>query len=228
VESRPRASSSNDTTTQDEAKPSNVFNILEIEEINLRDNENQQPEKEDFQPEGSSDKENSTNQKPRKTKKKTKKSGGKGKKAQKPKKDESKALAVKNPITDFDIFTPKIEYEIAVDEEEEYYIKIYCFFRDFHQIRNWLQERFCDYQDGLCSLTEVSVVTNTAFDLFQRLEKNVVKVLPDFDFQSVAMHIFCEVGVSNLDEPFSGKSQSEQNTDDLGAEWDWLCLDTHQ
>jgi len=35
-----------------------------------------------------------------------------------------------------------------------------------------------DYQDGLISLTSVSLTTNTAFDLFQRAEKSLQSQLP--------------------------------------------------
>lgn len=227
--SRPKVSSSNDKTPQKESKPSNVFTLLEIQNLDLKDGADHQNE-EDSELEASSDKENSINRKPRETKKKSKKPSGKGKKTQKPKKSESTQLAIKNPITDLDMFTPKNEYEMSEEEEEEYLLMVYFFWKDFNQIRLWLQEKFCDYQDGLCSLIEVSVVTNTAFDLFQRLEQNKLRAMPDFDFEEEAMFFFCEGGLPHVDyDALDRKHQSEEKIDDdLGEEWDWLCLDTYK
>jgi len=139
---RPRASSSDTTMDRGEVKPSNVFTLLEVEDINLKENEDHEEDDETIH-EGSSDKEN-VNQKSRRNNKKSKKPSGKGKKAPKSKKSEAQALTIQNPITDMDIFTPKNEYEIADDdEEEEFYFMIYCFFQDFNQAREWLQEKVC-------------------------------------------------------------------------------------
>jgi hypothetical protein len=78
-----------------------------------------------------------------------------------------------------------MEYEFAPDGTD-IQILMYCFFEDFNKIREYLQERWRDYKEGLKSLTAVSITTNTAFDLFQRVEKELERQIP----HGTAVHNF--------------------------------------
>lgn len=225
VQLRPTRSSSNPIPIGDEAKLGNVFEILEIEETNLRNHED---EEEQHDGRDSSDKENPWNRKPRKINKK--KQTGKGKKAQKSKKSDTQVSIIKNPITDLDMFSPKTEYEIGEDEDEEFYFMIYCIFLDFNKIREWIQERWCDYQDGLCSLDQVSVATNTAFDILQRTEQLLLKENPRLEFGEMAMMLFVNGGLAHVDYEEQNRKRAAGETieEDFFEESDWLGLDMYR
>jgi hypothetical protein len=89
------------------------------------------------------------------------------------------------------------------DEEDELYFMIYCFFKDFNYMREYIQERWCDYADGLLSLAAVSVTTNTAFELLQRSEKELLSRIPPTaglaNYQSMANLLFFEKGLAHVD-----------------------------
>lgn len=89
-------------------------------------------------------------------------------------------------------------------EEDDLDFMIYCFFQDFHEVREYLLERWCDYhQDGTLSLAAVSLLTNTAFELFQEAEKELLEAIPVRtglrDFENMAMRLFTEVGLDHVD-----------------------------
>jgi hypothetical protein len=91
----------------------------------------------------------------------------------------------------------------AEDEEDELYFMVYCFFKDFNYMREYIQERWCDYVDGALSLVAVSVTTNLAFELLQRSEKEILSQIPLSsglgDFQSMANMLFMEKGLAHVD-----------------------------
>lgn len=68
---------------------------------------------------------------------------------------------------DYVCSTTKYEVESEVGDRE---LMIFCFLQDMNKIREYLQERWCDYQDGILGLTSVSIITNTSFDLFRKAE----------------------------------------------------------
>lgn len=55
----------------------------------------------------------------------------------------------------------------------------YCFFEDFNTIRNHVCERWCDYfyADRPVHLKTLAVMTNTAYELFQQMERDLHAVL---------------------------------------------------
>jgi hypothetical protein len=86
---------------------------------------------------------------------------GKSRKARK----SDTAVIVRQPVTDVEIFDAMVQTSNVFDEDEDdLYFMIYCFFKDFNTLREYVQERWCNYQEGLLSLSAVSVTTNTAFE----------------------------------------------------------------
>ena len=108
------------------------------------------------------------------------------------------------------------EWELE-DEEDELYFMIYCFFKDFNYMREYIQERWCDYTDGLLSLAAVSVTTNTAFELLQRSERELLSQIPRSaglaNYQSMANLLFFEKGLAHVDYD---KKQAMFDGDDNG------------
>jgi hypothetical protein len=75
----------------------------------------------------------------------------------------SKKAAVKSATT----------YEQQIDEEEVSFA-VYCFLWDFNAVRKWLQKSWLLYKQGYTDLASVSTLTNTAFDMFQRAEAEIL------------------------------------------------------
>lgn len=223
---RPPATSSGINPRED-VKLNNVFEILEIEDGNLSSHEDDQEEEAGHE-RGSSDKENIVSRKPRKTKKR--KQIGKGKKTGQSKKTEDQVAIIQNPITDLDIVSPAKEYEITINDEDELYFMIYCIFLDFNKIREWIQELWYDYQDGLCTLAAVSVATDTAFDLLQRVEKAILRENPRLQFKELAMMLFINGGLAHVDYEVQNRRTKAGGSidDDLFEESDWLSLDIYK
>jgi hypothetical protein len=63
---------------------------------------------------------------------------------------------------------------------------VYCFFEDFNRTRDHLKCLWTSYKHGAIDLTIVALSTNTAFELFKRVEKDLLENLqhtlpPDFE-----------------------------------------------
>jgi hypothetical protein len=80
---------------------------------------------------------------------------------------------------------------------------IYCFFKDWNHLREYLQERWCDYQDGIISLAAVSLITNTAFELLQRSEQELLSQIPRrsglTSYESMTDMLFLDIGLAHVD-----------------------------
>ncbi len=105
-----------------------------------------------------------------------------GKRKGKSRKGQGKAESKKKEaVTNVD-FLDSVLQSITFDPEDnnkhDLYFMIYCFFRDQNSLREYLQERWCDYNDGTLSLTAVAVITNTAFEIIQRAEKELLAQIP--------------------------------------------------
>ena len=104
---------------------------------------------------------------------------GKGSKKAKKSKSKPKPKSRPNAVSsaEVDMALSSMESEFAPDESD-IQILMNCFFEDFNKIREYLQGCWCDYKEGLMSLTAVAITTNTAFDLFQRAEKELERQIP--------------------------------------------------
>lgn len=158
-----------------------------------------------------------------------KKGKGKGK-GKKPKKSDT--AGVRRPVTDIELVEAQIGYafeDSEYDDEDDLYFMIYCFFKDFNTLREYIQERWCDYQDGLLSLSAVSVITNTAFELLQRSEEQLLPRVPREmrTFQELANMLFIDVGLAHVD--YNGKQTAFENDQEgmneaIYEEADFLCI----
>jgi hypothetical protein len=158
----------------------NFFDLLEIQDANAPSRRNSTEEAATIAPieiseeeEEQFEKENVPNYMPKPKKIKSGKRKGKFRKPR----ESPKAAAKKNTDKKDDLRFSDNKID-AEDEEDELYFMIYCFFKDFNYIREYLQERWCDYHEGLLSLSAVSVATNTAFELLQRSEKELLSQIP--------------------------------------------------
>jgi hypothetical protein len=166
----------------------------------------------------------------------SKKSGGKvrfGKRkgrARKPQKTE-RSLVKRNQVTDVDILDSVVRSfnAYAEDDTDDLYFMIYCFFKDWNSMREYLQERWCDYEEGILSLSAVSVITNTACELLQRSEKELLSQIPVRsglrDYQSMANMLFLDTGLAHVD--YHAKDEmcegDQARMDDLiYEEADWI------
>lgn len=84
----------------------------------------------------------------------------------KPRKEVKKSSKLDTTSSPATLSTDDIEYEPVPDDDADFVI--HCFLQDFNKIRTYLDERWCDYNEGLVSLTSISITTNTAFDFFRR------------------------------------------------------------
>ncbi|RDW57796.1 hypothetical protein BP5796_12597 [Coleophoma crateriformis] len=73
--------------------------------------------------------------------------------------------------------TASYELEEEVDEEEVYF-RIYCFFKDFQDMRHHLKESWLAYVSGTADLAAVTITTNVAIGILQRAEVDLLEFLP--------------------------------------------------
>ena len=166
----------------------------------------------------------------------SKKSGGKvrfGKRkgrARKPQKTE-RSLVKRNQVTDIDILDSVVRsYEAyAKGDTDDLYFMIYYFFKDWNSICEYLQERWCDYEQVTLSLSAVAVITITACELLQRSEKEPLSQIPMRsglrDHQSMASLLFLDVGLAHVDyytkdEMYEGDQAGMD--DQIYEEVDWI------
>lgn len=91
--------------------------------------------------------------------------------------EESVAVSAKGQST-FKPATVTYELEDEVDEEEVYF-RIYCFFRDFAELRTQMSQSWADYMSGIVDLAPVAVTTNVYLQTLQRAETELLKSLPN-------------------------------------------------
>ncbi|KAB8297654.1 hypothetical protein EYC80_001462 [Monilinia laxa] len=77
-------------------------------------------------------------------------------------------------------------------EQADKYMRVYFFFKDIKIIKHHISNIWRDYRDGLISLLEVSVVTNTAFQLLKHSENELMLALPrhEQNYQSIATILY--------------------------------------
>lgn len=166
------------------------------------------------------------------------KHGGKKKlqRSSKQKKPQSGAQLVENHTQSSDpswIDNFNLGLEEEEDDDFDYYIMIYCFFEDFNLIRSHICERWCDYfYDKSIQLNTLAVITNTAFELFNSMEYNLImdmrrmgirdRRLGSYEFMMMAM--FAEFGIEHVDyDTYDGLSEEESGERIWKDEWEWLA-----
>ncbi|KAF4628580.1 hypothetical protein G7Y89_g9573 [Cudoniella acicularis] len=90
---------------------------------------------------------------------------------------------------------------------------------DFNNIREILQERWCDYTENLLSLSTISIVINTAFELSQRAEKELLPKLPKNrslgGFKNIADWLFLNVDLKHVNYPAMLKEYKDSKARDI-------------
>lgn len=169
---------------------------------------------------------------PKKTrKKKTGKKKGKSRKTHQSDAPASKSKASKD-IVFLDSIIQNQETNIDwEDETDDVYFMVYCFFKDWNSLREYLQERWCDFQDGCLSLAAVSLITNTAFELLQRSERELLSRMPPQNgistYEGMTAMLFIEIGMPHVDYDVierEGRRDKSIADEKIYEEADWLCL----
>jgi hypothetical protein len=108
---------------------------------------------------------------------------------------------------------------------------VYCFFKDWNYLREYIQERWCDYQDRILSFAAVSVMTNTAFELLPRPRDELLSQIPVRsslrDYQSMADMLFYNIALAHVDyheKDVLYGDDKEAMDEAIHEEADWLCL----
>lgn len=198
----------------------NVFDLLPVE--SAQNMAGEALGSEDDASEAESEKENLKAPKKVRGKKKSGKNKGKGKK---PTKTTEKAIAIPPPA----VVDSGLSNDLD-DADDDLYFMIYCFFKDFNIMREYLQERWCDYQDGLLSLTTVSVITNTTFELLQRGERELLQMMPPRhplrSYKNMSDMLFFQVGLAHVDYDAQDNDldDPEKTEEAFTEEADWICL----
>lgn len=148
-----------------------------------------------------------------------------GKKSNKRKQKSSVAMVKANASDDIAMLDSIIEnqaHDFWEDDTDDLYFMVYCFFKDWNIIREYLQERWCDYQDGLLSLAAVSLTTNTAFELLQRSAEEFIAEtgFQHSDFGKLSEMLFTEIGLAHVDY----EAEDSGSHENISAEADWLAL----
>lgn len=102
-----------------------------------------------------------------------------------------------------DSFVQTRQVNYGLDEGDDLYFKIYCFFKDWNNLREYLQEWQCGWTDGIIGLVCLSLITNTASKLLQGSERELLfQIHQDSgltDYQSMANLQFSDIGLDHVD-----------------------------
>ncbi|KAF4621870.1 hypothetical protein G7Y89_g14475 [Cudoniella acicularis] len=206
---------------------SNVFELLRVDNVNNEASTEAGMSGSESGGEAESDKENQSSKKG-KSKVRFGKRKGKARKTQRP----QQAVVRRHvPTTDIEVFDAISQFNDLEEDVDDLYFMIYCFFKDFNALREYIQERWCDYQDGLISLSAISVATNTAFELIQRSEQELLAQIPVRsglrDYEAMADMLFIDVGLAHVDyamtDTLYGDNEEDMN-EAIAQEADFLCL----
>ncbi|KAK1773365.1 hypothetical protein QBC45DRAFT_85249 [Copromyces sp. CBS 386.78] len=119
------------------------------------------------------------------------------------------------------------------DDEFDFYMMVYCFFEDFNTIRNYVQERWCDYwYDRSVHPNTLAVITNAAFELFHMLEWDLMKALkfhPELTrYEWMMDMLFIQVGLEHIDyDSYDDLNQEEHDERLWRDEADWLAFPSY-
>jgi len=113
-----------------------------------------------------------------------------------------KSLEKRKPVTRLDIFDSILAENNVKDDDDGLHFMVYCFFKDWNHLCEYVQERWRDYQDGLSSLATVSVMANTAFELLQRPRDELFSQIPVRgglrDYRNLANMLFYIIGLAHV------------------------------
>ncbi|CZR62083.1 uncharacterized protein PAC_11980 [Phialocephala subalpina] len=149
-------------------------------------------------------------------------------KSRKTSKSETSLNSTKSDMELLDSLIQRKVDDTDYEDEDDLYFMIYCFFKDWNRLREYLQERWCDVQEGILGLSTVALITNTAIELLQRSEKELLSQLPRGEsYESITNMLFYDVGLAHVDynrverDAQMGKVDMDEA---ISEEADWLCL----
>ena len=96
----------------------------------------------------------------------------------------------------------------ALDDENEdefdYYMIIYCFFRDFNMIRNYIGDRWWEYfYFKSVPINNLAVMANAAYEMFHEMESKLKKSLKGAselaNYEFMMNTLFFEYGLDHVD-----------------------------
>ena len=121
----------------------------------------------------------------------------------------------------------KVTYEMETTDEEIYF-GIYCFFDDLNRLREFLIDLWSRYHRGSCDLITTAVVTNSAFELIHRAEKDLAASFPKNDtFQKTAGLLYSVMCILRGEGPDHREREGDVINFKMWDVADWLFLPVH-
>jgi hypothetical protein len=124
---------------------------------------------------------------------------------------------------------PVVTYELEDNlDEEEVYFSIYCFFKDFQDLRPQISQYWADYMSGISDLAAVAITTNVYLEMLQRAETHLIASLPKKfnlnDYQKIAMLLQMAVAVTRGLDPNLRHREDDVINMDLVNIADFVCI----
>ena len=96
---------------------------------------------------------------------------------------------------------PGSTYEFPPTDEEVYFA-LFCFFNDLADLREYLSMIWTEYREGNIDLVSASITTNTAFELVQRSEKDLISTFPKLsDYEKSAVFFYALMCILRDEKP---------------------------
>lgn len=123
--------------------------------------------------------------------------------------------------------TATYNLEDQVDEEEIYF-SIYCFFKDFRDLRPQISQIWADYQSGVLDLAAAAITTNVYLEMLQRAETKLLASLPKkfnlLNYEKIALLLQMVVAVTRGVDPSFRHQKGDIINMDLQDIADFTCL----
>ncbi len=171
---------------------------------------------------------------PEKQPKKAQKKNGKKKNKKKPSKEQRVQEETQDIPETFRIEESPWAFMLGAGEEgDDYYMIIYCFFRDFNTVRDYVVDRWVEYfYFKSHPIDNLAVMTNAAYEMFHEMEseleaslKHCRRGMADYEFMMQAL--FFECGLDHVDYEGDDELTEEEETDKMFKEADWLGFNVY-
>ncbi|KAF8853740.1 hypothetical protein BDZ45DRAFT_66911 [Acephala macrosclerotiorum] len=122
---------------------------------------------------------------------------------------------------------PKVKYE-AEYSRHEWLFEVYCFYSDFNEVRECIRDLWLDFKAYKIDLMNVSIVTDTAFDLLERAESQFRESIAPrgygCDYLDAAVQMIGVMAKVRKDPSLQGAGAKSSATGDFSQT---LCLPTY-
>jgi hypothetical protein len=128
--------------------------------------------------------------------------------------------------------TTTVTYELEDEvDEEEIYFSIYCFFKDFQDLRPQISQSWADYISGILDLAAVAVTTNVYLEMLQRAETKLLASIPKkfklFDYEKITLLFQKTIAITRDVDPAFRQQKGDLINMDLRDVADFTCLPTY-